>query len=95
MFDGSLFPKNVTKMEKFKMYRRAFCRVLPIYYSHSGSLFGLDAYWFELSENAFYDRLEDPDTKCFCETPGNCLRKGLGNISPCYYSEWSEVKSRH
>lgn len=87
-FDGTLFPKNVSKNEKFKIYRKAFCRLLPIYFSHSGKLFGLDAYWFELSENAFYDRPEDPDTKCFCASENKCLRKGLGNISPCYFSEF-------
>lgn len=86
-YDGSMFPKNVTKSEKFKIYRKAFCRHLPILYSHSGKISGVDAYWFELSEKAFYDRMDDNDTKCFCETESSCLKKGLGNIAPCYYSK--------
>lgn len=86
-YDGSLFPKNVTKNEKFKMYRKAFCRLFPIYFSHAGKLHGIDAYWFELSENAFYDQSVDDDTSCFCESENSCLRKGLGNIAPCYFSK--------
>lgn len=86
-YDGSLFPKNVTKNEKFKMYRKAFCRLFPIYFSHAGKLHGIDAYWFELSENAFYDQSDDDDTSCFCESENSCLRKGLGNIAPCYFSK--------
>lgn len=31
--------------------------------------------------------MNDPESSCFCR--GNkCLKKGLGNIRPCYYSKY-------
>lgn len=74
-------------MEKFKVYRKAFCRTLPIHYSHSGKQYGIDAYWFRLADNAFDDTLEDIDTACYCSKDKTCMKRGLGNITPCYYSK--------
>ena len=53
--------------------------------SLSGKLNKIDAYWFALSDGAFDDSLDDPDSKCYCEKK-QCLRRGLGSITPCYYS---------
>lgn len=86
-YDGTLFPKNISRNEKFKVYRKAFCRTLPIHYDHSGLQYGIEAYWFKLSENAFDDSLDDPETMCFCNKDRTCMKRGLGNITPCYYSK--------
>jgi scavenger receptor class B, member 1 len=48
------------------------------------STFGMRAYRFIPSKNAFHDHHDDPDTKCFCESKTKCLRKGLGNIGTCF-----------
>lgn len=84
-----MFPKNISKTEKFKVFRKAFCRTLPIEYSHSGTEYGVNAYWFKLADNAFDDTLEDPDTMCYCSKDKTCMKRGLGNITPCYYSKIS------
>lgn len=89
--DSTLYPSNISKNAEFKIYRRAFCRLLPVYFSEEGKMSGLDAYWFELSENAFYDHPDDPITHCFCGTESKCLKKGLGNISPCYSGELKPI----
>lgn len=34
-YDGILFPRNISKSEVFNFYRKAFCRTLPIKYSHA------------------------------------------------------------
>ena len=108
-YDGTLFPRNITKGEKFRLYRKAFCRTLPIEYTHPGKdinlwltlyvliilgLFytigtvdGVDGYFFKLADNAFDTDLDDPTSACFCKQ-NKCLRKGLGDITPCYYSEY-------
>lgn len=86
-YDGTLFPRSVTKNEKFKAYRVAFCRTLPIQYSHSGKQYGLNANWYKLADNAFDDSLEDPESSCYCAREQKCLKRGLGDITPCYYSE--------
>lgn len=77
--------------EKFKFYRKAFCRTLPIQFVQSGKQYGYDAYWFKLADNAFDDSLDDPETKCYCRGEKTCMKRGLGNITPCYYSKISNV----
>lgn len=59
---------------------------MPIKYSHAGRLNGLEAYWFTLAADAFDNDIDDTKSSCYC-TDNKCLRKGLGNITPCYYSK--------
>ncbi|XP_073817734.1 scavenger receptor class B member 1 [Musca autumnalis] len=84
-YDGTLFPRQITKGETFRIYRKAFCRALPIVYSHPGQIDGIVAYHFKLHENAFDSDRSDPDTSCYCNYK-KCLKKGLGNVTPCYYN---------
>ncbi|XP_005181047.1 scavenger receptor class B member 1 [Musca domestica] len=84
-YDGTLFPRQITKGETFRIYRKAFCRALPIVYSHPGKIDGIEAYHFKLHENAFDSDFTDPDTSCYCSYK-KCLKKGLGNVTPCYYN---------
>lgn len=83
-YDGTLFPKGFR--EDFLVYRKAFCRTLKIRHSHSERVDHTDVEWFRFDENAFVNHGSDPNTNCFCEN-GSCLKKGLGDISPCYYSK--------
>lgn len=85
-YDGTLFPKNLSKTETFKIFRKAFCRTIGLHYSHSGKQYGIEAYWFSLPENAFDDHLDDPETQCYCGNDKICMKRGLGNITPCYYN---------
>lgn len=71
------------------MYRKAFCRTLPIAFEREGTHDGIKAYWFSIKENAFESSLDDPYTACYCRN-GQCLPKGLGDLSPCWYSEYCE-----
>ena len=86
-YDGSLFPQNISQNEVFRVYRKAFCRTLPIKFTHTGKQDGLDAYWFALADNAFDDDIDDETSSCYCNS-GQCLKKGLGNITPCYFSKF-------
>ncbi|CAO1422491.1 unnamed protein product [Diamesa tonsa] len=85
-YDGTLFPKSIKKNETFKVYRKAFCRTLPIKYTHSGEHNGIEAYWFSLADNAFDDSEVDPASMCYCNKGKKCMKRGLGNITPCYYN---------
>ncbi|XP_017478631.1 PREDICTED: lysosome membrane protein 2-like, partial [Rhagoletis zephyria] len=84
-YDGTLFPRNIHKGETFRVYRKAFCRSLPIQYSHPETVNGFKGYKFKLKENAFDSDLDDAETSCYCKSK-HCLKKGLGNITPCYYN---------
>lgn len=86
-YDGTVFPQNISKNEEFRVYRKAFCRTLPVRFDHASQLNGLEAYHFELVDNAFDTSLEDLDSSCFC-TETRCLQRGLGKITPCYYSKF-------
>lgn len=48
---------------------------------------GVEAYWFKLADHAFESRYDDPETACFCKKK-QCMKKGLGNITPCYWSKY-------
>lgn len=85
-YDGILFPRNISKTEVFNVYRKTFCRNLPIQFSHEARIYGYDGYWFKLADNAFDSYNDDPASSCYCDNK-QCLKKGLGNISPCYYSK--------
>ncbi|XP_055381260.1 scavenger receptor class B member 1 [Condylostylus longicornis] len=93
-YDGTLFPRNITEGETFRIYRKTFCRTLPIVYSHPGEVDGVEAYFFKLADNAFDSNIDDPQSSCFCRR-GVCLRKGLGNITPCYYNIPAAVSFPH
>ncbi|XP_055922794.1 lysosome membrane protein 2 [Eupeodes corollae] len=93
-FDGTLFPKTMTQGDTFRVYRKAFCRTLPVIYSHPGSLDGVDAYFFKLAEYAFDTNISDPETACFCKDR-MCLKRGLGRITPCYYNIPSAISFPH
>ncbi|XP_061396043.1 scavenger receptor class B member 1-like, partial [Musca vetustissima] len=84
-YDGTLFPRQIAKGETFRIYRKAFCRALPIVYSHPGKIDGIEAYHFKLHERAFDSDWKDPDTSCYCSRK-KCLKRGLGNVTPCYYN---------
>ncbi|XP_058118368.1 scavenger receptor class B member 1 [Anopheles ziemanni] len=84
-YDGSVFPRNISKTEVFKVYRKAFCRTLPIAFEREGEVDGIKAYWFSIQENAFESSVDDPYTSCYCRN-NQCLPKGLGDLSPCWYN---------
>ncbi|XP_055588278.1 scavenger receptor class B member 1 [Uranotaenia lowii] len=84
-YDGTVFPRNISKTEVFKVYRKAFCRTLPIAFEKEGEHDGIKAYWFAIQDNAFESSTDDPYTACYCRN-GQCLPKGLGDLSPCWYN---------
>lgn len=92
-YDGTLFPKSFKKDDKFFVYRKAFCRKLPLHFSHTAKLNGIEAYWFKISDSAFDDKMDDPMSSCYCAKEKTCPKRGLGNITPCYYSEFSLTRS--
>lgn len=85
-YDGTLFPKHFEKEDKFFVYRKAFCRKLAIEYHSTQRINNIEVYRFTLAESAFDDKIENPETICYCNEEKVCAKRGLGNISPCYLS---------
>ncbi|XP_058458558.1 scavenger receptor class B member 1-like [Malaya genurostris] len=84
-YDGTVFPRNISKTEVFRVYRKAFCRTLPIAFEREGEHDGIQAYWFAIQANAFESSMDDPYSSCYCRN-GKCLPKGLGDLGPCWYN---------
>lgn len=85
-YDGTLFPKDLMLGEEFKLYRKAFCRTLRIKAVNETSVYGIKTLRFSLADDAFDDSMNDTGTACFCEKRKQCMRKGLGYIGSCYFS---------
>lgn len=85
-YDGTLFPKRFN--EDFRVYRKAFCRTLPMKHTESDRVDGINVEWFTFDDRAFHNDANDPESSCYCEEQ-KCLKQGLSDISPCYYSEYT------
>jgi scavenger receptor class B, member 1 len=88
-FDGTLFPRHFNTKDNFLVYRKAFCRKIAIEYSHTAKIKDIEAHWYKPTINTFDDKIDDPESMCYCSEDKTCLKRGLGNIKPCYYSEYS------
>jgi hypothetical protein len=80
----------MTPNDTFLIYRKAFCRFLPVVFSRSGvTQEGFPAYWFHLPDNVFDSPDKNPDNECYCRPRvAPCLLSGLADITPCYYSKF-------
>ncbi|XP_060858229.1 scavenger receptor class B member 1-like isoform X1 [Metopolophium dirhodum] len=83
--EGLLFPRHLTKDMNFPIYRKAFCRTLPLTYSSTSDMpIGYPSvYLYKFLPEVFNSSLDD--NKCYCPQEG-CLPAGLSDISPCYYN---------
>lgn len=88
-YDGTLFPKGFN--EDFRVYRKAFCRTLQMKHTHSDRRSGIDVEWFKFDDQALNNDANDPESSCYCDGH-SCLKRGLSDISPCYYSECPRVE---
>ncbi|GFG34116.1 hypothetical protein Cfor_05572 [Coptotermes formosanus] len=85
--EGVLYPKRMRSNDTFLIYRKAFCRVLPVAFSRSGvTNEGFPAYWFHLPDNVFDSPDRNPENACYCRPKvAPCLLSGLADLTPCYY----------
>ncbi|KAF2893100.1 hypothetical protein ILUMI_13073 [Ignelater luminosus] len=84
-FMGTIFPRNIPKNSTFRLYRRAFCRTIPIV--HDGNRLskdGFEGYVYKPKKNFLASKEVNPNNDCFCKND-ECLPDGLGDMSPCYY----------
>lgn len=85
--EGAVFPTHMDPNAVFRIYRKAFCRPLPIVFQRKVVHDGLPGNQYTLAEN-FADPPElNPENKCYCYK-GECMKKGLMELTPCYYSEF-------
>lgn len=85
--EGTLFPSNLDKSAVFRVFRKAFCRALPIVFKNEVTTSsGLTGWEYTLSDNFLDPPDMNPENECYCRKMKKCLRKGLSDLTPCYYS---------
>ncbi|KAG5899426.1 hypothetical protein JTB14_033618 [Gonioctena quinquepunctata] len=84
-FDGTIFPKPLRKHRNLTLFRKAFCRPVPLdYVSESFTDEGFRTYNYKLGHNLFASPEINPNNECYCYK-GSCPGRGLQTIAPCYY----------
>ncbi|XP_043262677.1 scavenger receptor class B member 1-like [Colletes gigas] len=85
--EGELFPGNLDKRTVFRVFRKSFCRAIPIVFKEQVLLEnGFEGYLYSMSDDFLDPPDQNPENKCFCSKLKKCLKKGLSDITPCYYS---------
>ena len=76
------------KRAVFRIFRRAFCRTLPLVFKDEiiDPELGLRGYHYKFADNFLDTPDENPDNECYCRKMDKCLKKGLSDLTPCYYS---------
>ncbi|XP_054002361.1 scavenger receptor class B member 1 [Hylaeus anthracinus] len=84
--EGELFPSNLDKYATFRIFRKSFCRAIPIVFKKEVWLDGVNGYLYTVAENFLDPPDQNPDNGCFCWNKNKCLKKGLSDMTPCYYN---------
>ncbi|XP_014227323.1 scavenger receptor class B member 1-like [Trichogramma pretiosum] len=83
--EGTVFPANMDPKAVFRVFRKAFCRPVPITFQKKVVAAGLPAYQYTIVDNFADPPEENPDNECYCRN-NDCLKKGLMDLTPCYYN---------
>lgn len=86
--EGELFPSYLDKHAVFRIFRKAFCKAIPIVFKKEVIMDnGLDGYLYSMSDDFLDTPEQNPNNACYCQKKKQCLKKGLSDITPCYYSK--------
>ncbi|XP_031366302.1 sensory neuron membrane protein 2 isoform X2 [Apis dorsata] len=84
--EGELFPSYLDKHAVFRIFRKAFCKAIPIVFKKEVIMDnGLDGYLYSMSDDFLDTPEQNPNNACYCQKKKQCLKKGLSDITPCYY----------
>ncbi|KAH8388650.1 hypothetical protein KR093_011731, partial [Drosophila rubida] len=83
--DATLFPRDLSEEDEFYIYRRTFCRRLPLKFVRTLTFRGQDAFEYTMEPHIFDSELHDANSSCYCKN-NQCLKRGVGNVAPCYYN---------
>lgn len=60
---------------------------MPLEFIGEAEHSGLPGYMYNFPENFLEQPDVNPDNECYCRNKDKCSKKGLLDMSPCYYSE--------
>ncbi|XP_011640597.1 LOW QUALITY PROTEIN: scavenger receptor class B member 1-like [Pogonomyrmex barbatus] len=94
--EGIVFPSNMNKQAIFRIFRKAFCRTLPITFRKEVLTdTGIPGYLYTLTDDFADPPDQNPDNECYCRKKKTCLKKGLTDVTPCYYNIPAVVSFPH
>jgi scavenger receptor class B, member 1 len=86
--EGVVYPSHLDKRANFRIFRKAFCRPLPVTFRKEvWTEDGLPGYLYTLADDFADPGDQNPNNECFCRKK-TCMKKGLIDITPCYYSTY-------
>ncbi|EFN79581.1 scavenger receptor class B member 1 [Harpegnathos saltator] len=84
--EGIIFPSHLDKNATFRVFRKMFCRPLPITFQKEvWTKYGLPGYYYVLADNFADPPEQNPDNECYCRKKA-CLKRGLSDLTPCTYN---------
>lgn len=84
-FEGTLFPMEIKKSMRMKLFRSVFCRPVELeFLKEDYSPQGYKSYKYTLQKTIFASPEENPNNICYCDK-NRCPEKGLQPIGVCYY----------
>ena len=87
--EGELFPMYIDKHAVFRIYRKSLCRPIPIVFKEEVMLeSGINGYLYTMPDNLLDPPDQNPDNACYCKNKDKCLKRGLSDLTPCYYSTY-------
>ncbi|KAI4487171.1 hypothetical protein M0804_005320 [Polistes exclamans] len=94
--EGGVFPPNIDKRAVFRIFRKSFCRTLPIVFKEDIFIDGdIPTYVYKMSDDFLDPPDKNPDNECYCRKLKKCYRKGLSDLTACYYNIPSAVSLPH
>nr|UEN71287.1 sensory neuron membrane protein 2 [Gregopimpla kuwanae] len=94
--EGELFPTHLNKNAVFRVFRKAFCRAFPIEFKKEVvTESGLLGYQYSLTDDFLDQPDTNPENECYCRKMDKCLKKGLSDLTPCYYNIPAAVSLPH
>lgn len=72
----------------FRVFRKAFCRTLPIKFKEEVTRDGLPGYLYTLADDFAEPPDRNSDNECYCRKMKTCMKRGLCNLTPCYYGTY-------
>ncbi|KAJ8688359.1 hypothetical protein QAD02_024154 [Eretmocerus hayati] len=83
--EGTVFPTHMDTRATFRIFRKAFCRPVPIAFAKEVKKNGVPGYLYTIPENFADPPDQNPENECYC-FKGECMKKGLLELTPCYYN---------
>ncbi|XP_015179933.1 PREDICTED: scavenger receptor class B member 1-like [Polistes dominula] len=94
--EGAVFPPNLDKRAVFRVYRKSFCRTVPIVFKKDIYFDGnIPTYLYDISDDFLDPPDKNPDNECYCRKLKKCYKKGLSDLTACYYHIPSAVSLPH